>query len=227
MKLLALDTSTAACSVAINLDGKIFESHLIEAKSHTRVLLPAISGLLDDAKIIIDDIDAVVLGIGPGSFVGMRIGASVAQGLAFAGNIKIIPVSSMETIALEILLTHDLDELVVIQDARMNEVYIGEYKLNLDGVTEVLSPIKLQSISECANEYSNQQKNIVGIGFTRNPESIKNINFTIDLEGGVGYPRANYLLVLAERKYFVSAMIEPENLILDYIRQEVASKPNK
>ena len=101
MKLLALDTSSEACSVAINLDGKIFDSHFIEAKSHTRLLLPTISSLLSDAKITMDNIDAVVLGIGPGSFVGMRIGASVAQGLAFASEIKIIPVSSMETIALK------------------------------------------------------------------------------------------------------------------------------
>jgi len=223
MKLLALDTSSEACSVAINLDGKIFDSHFIEAKSHTRLLLPTISSLLSDAKITMDNIDAVVLGIGPGSFVGMRIGASVAQGLAFASEIKIIPVSSMETIALEILLTHGLDEIIVIQNARMNEVYIGEYKLNADGITEVLSPIKLRSISEVIDKYSSEQKNVVGIGFTGKHEGILNINFTINLEEGFGYPRAKYLLTLAE----VSAVIEPENLVLDYIRQEVASKPNK
>lgn len=225
MKLLALDTSSEACSVAISSKGKIFESHFIEAKSHTRVLLPAIMAMLDVAKLNMDEIDAVVLGIGPGSFVGMRIGASVAQGLAFASNIKIIPISSMETIALEVMLIHSLSEIVVMQNARMNEVYVGEYKICADGLTEIITPVKLQTISESISEYSNQKKDIVEIGFSGHYGSIKNMRFNVKLEEGFGYPRASYLLNLAQQKYLISDAVEPENLTLDYIRHEVASKP--
>ena len=225
MKLLALDTSSEACSVASCSNGKIFESHFIEAKSHNRVLLPAIMAMLEAAELTMDNIESIVLGIGPGSFVGMRIGASVAQGLAFASKINIIPVSSMETIALEIMLTHNLCEIVVMQNARMNELYIGEYKLSPDGLTKIVTPIKLSSISEGIREYSNQKRNIVGIGFLENSDNFPSLQTNVKLNKELGYPKASYLIKLAEQKYCISSALKPEELILDYIRQEVASKP--
>ena len=87
MNFLAIETSTEACSVALQAGGTILDRHIVEARSHTRVLLPCITDLLQEADIGVADLDTIVLGNGPGSFIGMRIGASVAQGLAYGAGI--------------------------------------------------------------------------------------------------------------------------------------------
>ena len=95
MNLLALDTSSIACSVAVRSDGRIFKQHEEQPREHTRLLMPMIRSVLFDAEVDLSDLDGIVLGNGPGSFIGMRIAASVAQGLAFGAGLKIAPVSSM------------------------------------------------------------------------------------------------------------------------------------
>ena len=94
MRLLAIETSSEACSVALQ-DGEVIrEQHRIEPREHTRILLPMIRQLLDESGLVAKDLDAVVLGNGPGSFIGMRISASVAQGLCFGAGLPLVPVSS-------------------------------------------------------------------------------------------------------------------------------------
>ena len=133
MKILAIDTSSDNCSVALDINNNYFESNVFEAKSHTQVLLPMINDLLDEANILMSEVDAIVLGIGPGSFIGMRIGASVAQGLAFAANVKIIPISSMEAVASDVMDNYNLNNLMLCQDARMSESYVGSYQRKKNG----------------------------------------------------------------------------------------------
>ena len=76
MKLLAIDTSSDACSVAVQVGEDILEKHVIEPREHTKILVPMIEQLLQDAGVAMSGLDAVILGNGPGSFIGMRIGAS-------------------------------------------------------------------------------------------------------------------------------------------------------
>ena len=134
MKLLAIETSSLACSVALQVDEDIQEKHVVEAKAHTRILLPMINTLLGDAGLIVSDLDALVLGNGPGSFIGMRIGASVAQGLAFAAGLNIIPVSSLAAVAAEVFLGHDETHVAIAQDARMNQIYLGCFERDEAGL---------------------------------------------------------------------------------------------
>ena len=102
MKLLAIDTSSHACSVALRIGDAVTEDHTVEPREHTRILVPMISALLEEGGIAAADLDAIVLGNGPGSFIGMRIGASVAQGLCHGAGIKLIPVSSLAAVAAEV-----------------------------------------------------------------------------------------------------------------------------
>ena len=83
MNLLAIDTSSDACSVAVATDDGIVEQHVVEPRAHTNILLPMIREVVAESKVQLGDLDAILLGNGPGSFIGMRIGASVVQGLAF------------------------------------------------------------------------------------------------------------------------------------------------
>jgi tRNA threonylcarbamoyladenosine biosynthesis protein TsaB len=90
MKLLALDTSSDACSVALDREGNVIERHVLRPKEHTRLLLPMIEEVLAEAGVAIPDLDAIVTGVGPGSFIGVRIAVSVAQGMAFAAGRRVV-----------------------------------------------------------------------------------------------------------------------------------------
>ena len=113
MKLLAIDTSSLACSVALQHDGDLIERHEEQEREHTRLLVAMIRAVLDEAKMATSDLDAIVLGNGPGSFIGMRIAASVAQGLAHGAGVRIVPVSSLAAVAVEVFQQGDAAEVVV------------------------------------------------------------------------------------------------------------------
>ena len=146
MRLLALDTSSDACSVALsNGDTTVFQ-HTVEPRAHTRRLIPMIEHTLHNARMTLADLDAVVLGNGPGSFIGMRIGASVAQGIAFGTGIDIVPVSSLAAVAAEAMLGSDADRVVVAQDARMNDVYLQAFDRGAGGLPAAVADVRLHPI---------------------------------------------------------------------------------
>ena len=124
-KILALDTSTDACSVALTIDG--VASHIFElaAKSHTQRLLPMVDEILRAANCRLQDVDAIAYGRGPGSFTGLRICMGVVQGLAFGANLPVIPISTLQAMAQGFLTENPNTTLplLVALDARMNEIY--------------------------------------------------------------------------------------------------------
>ncbi len=229
MILLALDTSSDACSVALQVEDQISEQHVIRAKEHTKILIPMVRRLLRSANIDIKDLDAIVLGNGPGSFIGLRIGASVAQGFAFASGLKIVPVSSMAAVAAEVIDTHSATEVVVAQDARMDEVYLGIYRTGADGLPtavteEVLQPIeRIDRITSTANS----ENYAAGKGWQKYPSLLELNRAAIAVVVDVFYPKAVYLLALGKRGCRDGEAIEPENLVPAYIRTKVAEKPRQ
>lgn len=135
--ILAIDTSTHACSCALNQDGQISESFEIMPRQHAKMLLPMISTLMDRHSLTFTDLDAVAYGQGPGSFTGLRIAAGVAQGIAFAMSLPVVPVSSLASLALQ--LRNELETGLVFStlDARINEVYWGFFRLTNNAVEPV------------------------------------------------------------------------------------------
>lgn len=127
--LLALDTSTDACSVALYANGAVSSLFEVAAKSHTQRLLPMVDEILSAQGYSLSDLDAIAFGRGPGSFTGLRICMGVVQGLAFGANIPVIPVSTLEAMALGHYRAHPENKLPVLValDARMNEVYWSAY----------------------------------------------------------------------------------------------------
>lgn len=144
MKLLAVDSATEACSAALSIDGRISERWILEPRAHARRLLSMVDSLCREADIRIAQLDALAFGRGPGSFTGLRIASSLAQGVAFGADIPVVPVSTLATIA-QSAVAEDVDGVMVAIDARMQEVYWcgfrrGEQRMEAMGEELVCSP---------------------------------------------------------------------------------------
>lgn len=227
MNLLALDTSSDACSVALQVGDDIFEQHVIKPKEHTKILIPMIRSLLQDAAIELKDLEAIVLGNGPGSFIGMRIAASVAQGLAYGSGLKILPISSMAAVAAEVIETHSASEVIVAQDARMNEAYLGIYRINDAGLPVAVTEEALQPIEKIEGlaEIISSELIAAGQAWQKYPALLELNRAEISRLLEVYFPKARYLLGLAVQAWQAGKAIEPEKLTPAYIRMKVAEPP--
>ncbi|KJK05238.1 MULTISPECIES: tRNA (adenosine(37)-N6)-threonylcarbamoyltransferase complex dimerization subunit type 1 TsaB [Pseudomonas] len=135
--LLALDTATEACSVALLHDGKVSSHYEVIPRLHAQKLLPMIQQLLADAGTTLSAVDAIAFGRGPGAFTGVRIAIGVVQGLAFALERPVLPVSNLAVLAQRALREQGASQVAAAIDARMDEVYWGCYQ-QVDGEMRLL-----------------------------------------------------------------------------------------
>ena len=226
MKLLALDTSSVACSVALQLDDAVSERHEEQPREHTAILMPMIDSVLQTAGASTAELDAIVLGNGPGSFIGMRIAASVAQGLAFASGLRIVPVSSLAAVAEQVFAEHDAAEVVVTQDAHMHEVYLGVYRQRDDIATAVF-PERLYDIAaiDPSDDQPAGPRVAAGFGWRRYPDLLAVNQDRFDAVVDVLHPRARHLLRPGAAGLAGSRAIDPRDVSPAYLRQKVAAKP--
>jgi tRNA threonylcarbamoyladenosine biosynthesis protein TsaB len=125
--ILAIETATAACSAALYIDGEIEERHALAPRQHAALILPMAESLLASAELAVTGLDALAFGQGPGAFTGVRIAASVAQGIAFAASLPVVPVSTLAALASGAMRETGGSRVMAALDARMNEVYWGVY----------------------------------------------------------------------------------------------------
>jgi tRNA threonylcarbamoyladenosine biosynthesis protein TsaB len=227
MKLLAIETSSIACSVALQLGRDVVEQHIVEPKAHTRVLMPMIRSVLDDAGLKVSELDALVLGNGPGSFIGMRIGASVAQGLAFAAGLNIVPVSSLAAVAAEVFSSHSATHVAVAQDARMNQVYLGCFVRDDDGLPTAVCDERINDLEKIQqfDVHPGTAWLAAGAGWQQYPSLAAMQEVKLEQVTDVLTPRAVYLLGIAGKALDAGGSIAPETLRPAYLRDKVAAVP--
>jgi tRNA threonylcarbamoyladenosine biosynthesis protein TsaB len=138
LKLLAVETSTEACSVALHIDGLVEERFQIAPREHTRLILPMIDSLMADAQLKPQQLDALAFSRGPGSFTGVRISTGVIQGIALGADLPVVPVSTLAAMAQHYFKTGDADCAYTAMDARMGEIYWGVYTKNQQGTAELV-----------------------------------------------------------------------------------------
>jgi tRNA threonylcarbamoyladenosine biosynthesis protein TsaB len=143
MHILALDTATEACSAAILVDDELTERFEVAPRRHTELILPMIGEVLAHAAIDITRLDAIAFGRGPGSFTGIRIAAGVVQGIAFAADLPVIPVSTLAAIAADAIQRQNIDKVAVAIDARINEVYWALYQAD---TLSIVRPLTAESV---------------------------------------------------------------------------------
>ena len=140
MILLAFETSTEACSVALWMDGEVRERYGVAPRQHAELALPWAEQLLADAGIARSRIDGVAVGRGPGAFTGVRLGVALAQGVALALGVPVVAVSTLEILAAQV----GGDSVLAAIDARMGEVYLGAFKRDAAG----LHPLQPEAVGK-------------------------------------------------------------------------------
>ena len=225
--LLALDTSTEACSVALWHKGE--KTHLDELaqRTHTKRILPMIDELLVNSGINLKQVDALAFGRGPGSFTGVRVGAGIAQGLAFGADLPVIAVSNLTAMAQAAFELHQVENVVAAIDARMNEVYFSQVKR--EKVRSELgeffqwNPVIEEQVCQpekVLEQFSDLTAYRVGTGWAAYPQ-FKNSG----LEGSdIILPSAQYMLELALTDYAQNKVISALEIEPVYLRNEVTWK---
>jgi tRNA threonylcarbamoyladenosine biosynthesis protein TsaB len=136
MKILAVETSTEYCSVALWQDGTVSERCELVGQRHSDVLMAMVDAVLKDAGLGIRNVDGIAFGKGPGSFTGVRIACGVAQGLALGADVKVVGVCTLEALAQ----ASGRDKVIAALDARMGELYLAAYEKRDGGRTAVVEP---------------------------------------------------------------------------------------
>lgn len=226
MKLLALDTSSLACSVALQAGDTVIWRHEEQAREHTRLLVPMIEEVMAEADLAAAELDAIVLGNGPGSFIGMRIATSVAQGLAHGAGIRIVPVSSMLAIAAEVMATQGAKAVAVCQDAHMDEVYLGLYAAGSDGLPQPVVAERLHDQSVISElEPDPDRFTAAGFGWERYPQLLEANRPFLASVSAASHPSARYLLPAGAAIAAAGAGVDPQDVVPAYLRQKVAATP--
>lgn len=134
MKLLALETATEACSAAVWIDGVVFERYELAPRRHATLILPMIETVLAEAGLTIHQLDALAVGRGPGAFTGVRIAMGIVQGMAFASDLPVAPVSTLAALALGTARETGQKRIATALDARMGEIYWGTWEATSETV---------------------------------------------------------------------------------------------
>ncbi|MGO1461168.1 MAG: tRNA (adenosine(37)-N6)-threonylcarbamoyltransferase complex dimerization subunit type 1 TsaB [Marinobacter sp.] len=226
MKLLALDTSSEGCSAALFVDGIVIETFEIAPRGHTQLLMPMVRRLLAEQELKPSDLDALAFARGPGSFTGVRIATGVVQGLAWGLGIPVVPVSSLETVALgafEALEVGEGEGVAVAFDARMSELYWACF-CNHSGFPELLGEERVCSPSSVYLQPGIARWSGAGQGWSFRTEMPADVSGQVHSVDEALIPRAGWVARLAVVKFSNGVAVSAEQAQPVYIRDEVTWK---
>ncbi len=216
MNLLAVETSTELCSVALLRDGELFVEESLAENRHAEMLLPMARRLLGRARLGAGEMDAYAFGQGPGSFTGIRIACGFVQGLAFAAQRPVVPVPSLLALAEQSREPH----VVAALDARMNEAYLAAYARHGEDWDEVIAP-RLADRSTLP-VLPGRRWAATGNGFERLPWLRDAYREVVEMRFGDDLPRAGAVVRLAARRLARGAHVPAEAAAPLYLRDKVA-----
>ena len=223
MKLLAIETATEACSVALLIDGEIIDRHEVAPRQHNELILPMCENVLAEADVSINALDSIAFGCGPGAFTGVRIAASVAQGIAFAHDLPVIPISTLENLASQKGAKAGESILSAI-DARMDEIYWAVYTINASGSLENRIAEQVQAPDQIDLEGVQIDWGL-GTGWGTYKTILQDKTHITDAQiSASALPTAKIAAQIAKTKFLNGDMVTAENAIPVYLRNNVAHK---
>ncbi len=224
LKLLAIDTSTDACSAALWLDGDVRQRYQVAPREHGQLILPMIEALLAEAGLTLAQLDTLAFGRGPGGFTGVRIANSVTQGLAFGADLPVVPISSLAALAQGACA--EMGVLAAI-DARIGEVYWGAYRATENGLVTLIDQeivcapedVPLLLADDVGGWFG------AGNGWHTYAQPLKaRLGEAVAAWDGQRYPQAQHLAQLAADAFQRGLAVSAEQALPVYLRNEVAWK---
>ena len=218
--IVAIDTSTEACSVALQCNGESIYRYLVEPRVHARVLFPMLNELLAESGITSRQLDAVAFSRGPGAFTGVRIATAAAQAIALGDDLPVAPVSTLAAIASRCHREHSNNKVAVAIDARMGEVYWGAFTIEngnvpaLEGSERVCEPDQVDTLG--ANWSA------AGTGWTTYASELTGASGVSVVEGIDPFPHALDVLTIGSRLLQQGEGVAPESALPVYLRDNVA-----
>lgn len=225
LRILAIDTATESCSVAVWNEGVVVSRFEISPREHTQKILPMVKSALEEANITLQSLDVLAFGRGPGSFTGVRIGVGVAQGIALGAELPMIGISSLATMAEGVFRTTGIKHVLVAIDARMGEIYCAQYQRNGAGAwvgedTEaVMKPEQfIEALQSTTGTWA-----MAGTGWQAYPDLKEALPFTV-VETEITLPAAQDMLPLAVSAWHEGKATKVEDAEPVYLRNEVTWK---
>jgi tRNA threonylcarbamoyladenosine biosynthesis protein TsaB len=242
MKLLAVETATEACSVALIIDGAVIERYQRTQRDHTRLVLPMIDGLMAEAGLQPRDLDGLAFGRGPGSFTGVRIATAIIHGIALGADLPVVPVSTLAAVAQEFFDRNqtEVDEArhkeqldrktanvaFVAMDARMEEIYWAVYWRGENGYAELMGAERVIP----AEKVEFPDLNGVGIGTgwgVYQEELMKRLAGHVNNIETDNLPRAGAVARLGAHGFEQGLAVAVEEAMPIYLRDKVAKKESE
>ncbi|MDA7746837.1 tRNA (adenosine(37)-N6)-threonylcarbamoyltransferase complex dimerization subunit type 1 TsaB [Psychromonas sp.] len=228
LNILCIDSSTEACSVALlTKNTSVHKRFMLAPREHTQKILPTVDEVINEANLNLSDIDVIAYGRGPGSFTGVRIGISIAQGLAFGLEKKMVGISTLQAMAEQAFSEKNCKNVYAAIDARMGEIYYAHYVLN-EGIMQlqddevVIKPEELiQSLTEKQHKIDSQSV-LVGTGWSE--YSDLSTYFSKADKSDILYPDAAFMLKISAKLVEENRSVEPELATPVYLRDTVTWK---
>lgn len=225
MRILAIDTATEACSVALWNDGSLTAHFELCPREHTQRILPMVQDILTQSGLSLTELDALAYGRGPGSFTGVRIGIGIAQGLALGAELPMIGVSTLATMAQAAWRKSGATRVLAAIDARMGEVYWAEYQRDENGLwhgEETEAVLKPEQVEERLQQLDGEWVT-VGTGWPAWPDLGKQSVLALR-DGGILLPAAEDMLPVARQLLAAGKTVAVEHAEPVYLRNNVAWK---
>jgi len=227
MKILSVEASTESCSAAFCTDDNILVRHQIVPREHSKLLLTMVDELLKEAGIGIQEVDAFAYGMGPGSFTGLRIAASIVQGLAFGSDKVVVPVSTLRALAQAAWRRFGYSQVFAALDARMQEIYFGFYKLDDSNIMQNVDVDRLTTpdcFTGLSADLMAKSWHGVGSGMVTYREILKKSLSCVNMQELLLYPSALEIAILASEIYTVNGGQPATTAIPIYLRNKIAEK---
>lgn len=215
--LLVVDASSTLCSVALSYQGQQWHLSEEQPRRQAQRLLPMVDELLKKAQVSKQDLQGIAYGCGPGSFTGIRIAASVTQGIALALDLPVLGVSSLQAVAQEVFAQSDAQQVMTIMNAHMGEVFWGAFAREGE-LCKAISPEQVGSPERCLADVTAFNGEVAGDGLTLP-------GFThLPQQWALVQPQAQYVLALAKDAWTKQLFTTAEQQQPVYLRESVAWK---
>ena len=220
MRVLALDAATEACSVALLANGALISRSIESGKSNAVKILRMAEEVMAEAQVSLSMLDGIAASIGPGAFTGVRISVAVAQGLAFGADLKVVPVTTLEALALQVLAGPGTRALACL-DARMGEVYWGCFAWDAACAVLQSSELRVGPPSGVALDLGGQYVG-VGRGFSAYPVLGTLPGVTTDAARSAALPNAREIARIGALRFAGGGALDAADLKPLYLRDKVA-----